>query len=273
MSNSKALVTLAVGDFYTRMGSITHPLMRAYAQKCGVDFLVFDERKVNDQFGLDERYEKFQLYDLIDQYEQIAFIDTDILISPNAPSLFERVPPERFAAASEAGFSKAGRDIELTQRILGKVVWQNPYFNSGVMVLGKAHKALFDPTRPELKLWSTGEFRRQQVNLLNDQPYLNHRLNDLGFELLDLGYRYNHTRVRTDTHKRFNSHMIHYAGPSGHRYGSRLEQLQKDFKVMINPKLLRFSALYPSCRWILDRLDPAFLRYLREEKFALKNGK
>ncbi len=96
---------------------------------------------------------------MIDDYEQIAFVDTDILISPKAPSLFDVVPLDRFDAASEAGFSKAGRDVELTQRILGDVKWRNTYFNSGVMVLGKIHKQVFDPARPELKLWSIGEFR------------------------------------------------------------------------------------------------------------------
>ncbi len=268
--NTKALVTLAVGDLYTKMGAITHPLMRSYADRCGVDFIVIGERKVNEKYGLDERYEKFQLYDLIDDYEQIAFIDTDILISPKAPSLFDLVPLDRFAAASEAGFSKAGRDIDLTQKILGEVQWRNTYFNSGVMVLGKKHKQVFDPARPELKLWSTGEFRANEINLLNDQPYLNHRLNDLGIELLDLGYKYNHTRVITDTHTRFNSYLIHYAGPSGHRYGSRLEQLQKDFNVLTSPTMLSLSVSYPSFRWLMDRIDTAFLRYLLQEKFSNK---
>lgn len=267
---SKALVTLAVGDLYTKMGSITHPLMRAYAERCGVDFIVIGERKVNEKYGLDERYEKFQLYDLIDDYDQIVFIDTDILISPMAPSLFDLVPLERFAAASEASFSKADRDVELTQKILGDVQWRNTYFNSGVMVLGKIHKNVFDPARPELKLWSTGEFRKKEVNLLNDQPYLNHRLNDLRIELLDLGYRYNHTRVITETHTRFKSYMIHYAGPSGHRYGTRLEQLEKDYNVLTNSTFLKLSTEYPFYRWLMDRIDKDFVRYLLQEKFSGK---
>lgn len=270
MKNSKALVTLAVGDLYTKMGSITHPLMHSYARRCGVDFIVFGDRKVYQNYGLDERYEKFQLYELIDKYDQIAFVDTDILISPNAPNVFDVVPEGQFAASSETGFSKANRDVELTQRVLGKVQWRNPYFNSGFMVFGKSHKELFDPTRPELTLWSTGEFRKNEINLLNDQPYLNHRLNDMGIELLDLGYKYNHTRVRTDTHTRFKSYMIHYAGPSGHRYGSRLEQLQKDYNVLTSPKALQFSTRYPAWRWAMDRIDVAFLRYLLKDKLFSK---
>ncbi len=264
----KALVTLAVGDFYTQMGEITHPLMQSYAARCGVDFIVIDDRKVNEQYGLDERYEKFQLFDIIDHYDQVVFIDTDILISPEAPSLFELVPTDRFAAASEDGFSKAGRDTRVTQEILGPVEWNNLYFNSGVMVFGKQFKEVFEPSRESLKLWSTGEFREKEVNLLNDQPYLNHRLNELGIPLLDLGYKFNHTRVVTDTKSRFRSHMIHYAGPSGHRYGSRLAQLKKDAQALTSPLSFWLSYKFPAYRWLADRLDKHFLRYLISEKFS-----
>lgn len=268
--NSKALVTLAVGDFYTKMGAITHPLMKAYADRCGVDFIVLDDRKVNESYNLDERYEKFQLYNLIDDYDQIVFVDTDILISPRTPSLFDLVPNDRFAAVSEAKFSKAGRDIQLTQEILGEVEWKNDYFNSGMMVFGKAHKSLFDPTREQLKIWSTGEFRKNHTNLLNDQPYLNHRINELGISLIEMGYQYNHTRVITRTHTRFKSYMIHYAGPSGHRYGSRLEQLHKDFIVFNSNIYLNISAAFPMYRWLVDRLDPAFFSYIFKEKLVGK---
>ncbi len=269
-ANSKALVTLAVGDFYTKMGAITHPLMKAYADRCGVDFIVIGERKVNKVYNLDERYEKFQLYDLIDNYDQIVFVDTDILVSPRTPSVFDIVPVDRFAAVSEAKFSKADRDIRLTQEILGKVDWKNDYFNSGMMVFGKVHKSVFDPTRDELRTWSTGDFRETEVNLLNDQPYLNHRINELQIDLLKMGHQYNHTRVIPETHTRFKSYMIHYAGPSGHRYGSRLEQLKKDFNVFSNNRSLRISAAFPYYRWVLDRIDPAFFDYIFKEKFKNK---
>lgn len=267
----KALVTLAVGDFYTQMAAITHPLMKAYADRCGVDFVVINNRKVNKLYNLDERYEKFQLYDIIDDYDQLAFVDTDILISPKTPSLFELVPMDRFAAVSEAKFSKAERDIRLTQEIMGDVEWRNDYFNSGMMVFGNSHKQVFDPSREQLKTWSTGDFRKKEVNLLNDQPYLNHRINELGIDLLEMGHKYNHTRVITETHTRFKSYMIHYAGPSGHRYGSRLAQLQKDSKVFGSPLSLNMSAALPIYRWALDRFDLAFLRYLFKEKLAGKS--
>lgn len=267
---ARAVVTLTIGDFYSEMGEITHPFMKNYAARCGANFVVLDQKRVTEHFGLDAKYEKFQLHGLLDYYEHIAFIDTDILITPNAPSLFELSPANQFAAASEALFSQAKRDIQLTQKVLGPVDWQNPYFNSGVMVFGRAHRAVFDPTTKQIMVWSTGSFRKQQVNLLNDQPYLNHRVNDLGIKLFDLGHRYNHTRVIKQTATRFRSFFIHYAGASGHRYGSRLEQLSKDARILKSPWRFGLSRNLLPYRWIADRSDLAFVAYLRHERFALR---
>jgi hypothetical protein len=262
----KALVTLTIGSAYREMGEITHPLMRDYARRCGVDFLVLRQPRVNSRYGLSTRYEKFQLFELLQHYDQIAFVDTDVLIAPDAPSLFKLVPRDRFAAANESIYSQADRDKTLTQEILGPVEWRSPYFNSGVMVFGRAHSAVFDPAAPELLLWSRGDFRKRVVNLLNDQPYLNHRLNRLDIPLLDLGHRFNHTRCITATQTRFRSHFIHYSGPSGHRYGSRLEQLRKDATVLQSPVRLWLSRRSNTYRWVTDRTDAAFVGYLLQSR-------
>ena len=269
--NRKALVTLACGEFYTELGKVTHPFMEDYARKCAAEFLVIRKRQVNKTYNLSERYEKFQVFDLLDDYEQILFVDTDILIAPDAPSLFEITPIDRFAAASEAGYSMAQRDITLTQEILGAVEWLNPYFNSGVMVFSRMHKEVFDPLSADLKSWSTGEFRAGQTNLLNDQPYLNHRLNKLRIPLQDLTYRYNHTRVIKETETRFSSFLIHYSGPSGHRYGTRVGQMRKDAALLRNSTFYWLSKKAPWYRWVADRMDMDFVRYLIEEKWKLKS--
>jgi hypothetical protein len=264
---TKALVTLAIRDAYRAMGGVTHPFMAAYAERCGAEFVVLEQRQVAKRYALDEWHEKSQLFDLAKHYDHIAFVDADILIAPNAPWVFELSHPHLFAAASEIGFSESERDKQDTQEVLGAVHWTNPCFNSGMMAFGKAHKAVFyptrpDPTRAELCLWSTGRFREKHINLLNDQPRLNHRLNAPGIPLLGLGYRYNHTRVMPETSTRFCGFLIHYAAPSGHRYGSRLEQTQKDAAVLKPPWNFLLSRAIRHYRWVADRADFAFMSYL-----------
>ena len=266
----RALVTLSIGDLYQAMARHTHPLMQAYADKCGVEFVCIQERRVTERYGLSDHYEKFQLFNLLDRYDQILFVDTDILVSPHAPSLFELVPEHRFAAASEENYSQSARDKQLTQQILGAVDWINPYFNSGLMIFSGAHREVFNPLNPWLKQWAMGDFRTKAKNLLNDQPFLNHRLNQLSLPLIDLGYRFNHTRVIRQTQTRFHSYFIHYAGPSGHRYGPRIEQIRKDAAVFRNPAALWLSRRSQSYRWLADRLDKCFFQYLINERLRVR---
>lgn len=254
---SRAVVTLTIGDTYREMASITHGLMKEYAEKCGADFVVVDSIRVSPALGR-AAYEKFQLYDLLDHFDQIAFVDTDILIAPDSPSLFEVVPMDTFGAVSEEEFKMADRDKRVTQEVLGPVSWINPYFNSGMMVMSKAHREVFDPHAEDLVLWATGDFRKQHVNLLNDQPYLNHRINKLGIRIKNLGRAFNYTCAHRDSRTRFENSFIHYSGPSGHRYGTRISQLRADAGVLRSKFWLGLSRRCLLCRWILDRMHWKF---------------
>lgn len=265
MGSSLAVATAAVGAGFDKMGKITHPLMQAYAARCGADFVVITEPLMAQRAGLPPRYEKFQLHDLLARFDRVLFLDNDILVSPDSPNVFELVPPEVFAASSEEGFSRMALDKELTQQELGTLAWTRPYFNTGVMVAGAAHRLLFDSARPELQRWNAFSMADRRYHPAGeDQAYLNYLVNALDLPFQDLGYRFNHTRVRTDTHLRFHSHFIHYAGPSGFRYGARLEQMQKDAAVLTSPLSLVLARALPRVRWIFDRCDPAFASYLWE---------
>ncbi len=265
MPTNHAIVTASVGEGFSEMGGITQPLMENYANRCMADFVVITDPLISSQFGLPARYEKFQLFDLFERYERILFLDNDILVTPDAPNVFELVSPHQFAAVSETSFSRAGLDIDLTQGVLGSVVWDTPYFNTGVMVASRDHLVLFDPTRPELLQWNLFSATDPRYHPAGeDQAYLNYLINSLKVPFLDLGYRFNHTRVRTDTHKRFHSHFIHYAGPSGFRYGTRINQMRKDAELLRSPFALSVARMMPRLRWVLDRCDPAFVRYLFE---------
>ncbi|PNU19973.1 hypothetical protein C2E25_09890 [Geothermobacter hydrogeniphilus] len=261
----RAIVTIAIGTKFQKLASYTHPFLRSYADKCGAEFIVIDSPRLSDRLGL-ATYERFQLHDLLEDYDRIIYIDSDILVSPDSPDLFELVPAGVMGVSSEEKYSMSGRDKRLTMEILGEVAWKNPYFNAGMMVVGREHRELFDVNNPDLFLWATGEFRKKHVNLLNDQPFINHRVNKLGYDVVDLGFRYNHTRVITQTHLRFHSYFIHYAGPSGHRYGERSEQVRKDALVLDSRFRLGMSRKYPFYRWVADRLDVGFVAYLFREK-------
>lgn len=259
-SLKRALVTLAIGDAYEKLGRITHPSLSAYAKRNDAEFIVIDKPKYVGKLKL-LTYEKLQVWELLDgRYDQIVFVDTDILIAPDAPSVFDMCPLDTFGAASEESYSMSKVHRDVTQSKLGKVNWVNPYFNSGMMVFGIAHREMFNPESQILGDWIGDD--SNQDHIMSDQPILNYLVNRLNFKMIDFGYKFNHTRVIRDTKIRFRSHFIHYAGPSGHRYGTRYEQMEKDSKVLNSPLNLFFSRKLPWLRWVADRSDLAFLRYV-----------
>ena len=258
--NKLAVITLAIGDHFKKMGDITHPLMKQYADKCNADFIVIDQARLEDQIGL-VTYEKFQLYDYLSgKYERVLFIDTDIVVSPKSPNLFKIVDNDAFAASNEETYSMAEAHKSLTQVQLGTIDWKYPYFNSGVMLCSRVHKELFNPHGEILSRWVGNAANNDHI--MSDQPILNYLVNHEVNNFVDLGYRFNRTRVMRDTHKRFDSYFIHYAGPSGHRYGERMKQLQSDVNVMNSKINLSLSKRSPLYRYIADRLDINFLKYL-----------
>lgn len=266
------MVTLAIGDFYEELGALTHPLLRQYAVGCSADFIVLDSRKLGEEHGLPIPYEKLQVFDLLDRYDRIVFIDTDIVVLPDAPSLFEQCPPDILGAVSEEEYARSDRDKTVTQDVLGPVDWVRPYFNTGVMVVPRVHRELLDPAAPGLLNWATGEFREQHINLLNDQPYLNHRANALELPFIDLNRAYNFTCAHPDGHRRFRQHLIHYSGPSGHRYGPRLEQIARDVEIATDLSRLESARRHPRLRWLLDRCHPGFVEYLLVERLGIGRG-
>jgi len=60
--------------------------MRAYAKNTDADFFVIDEQRLNVS---PIHYEKYQLANFLDGYERVLFVDTDVVVHPNSPDLFD----------------------------------------------------------------------------------------------------------------------------------------------------------------------------------------
>lgn len=263
--SDRAVVTAAVGQSFAEMGRVTHPLMQRYAHRCRADFVVFSEPLIARRTGLPGRFEKLQLYDLLTRYDRVLFLDTDVLVSPLAPDLFERVTPGVFGMVNEEAFERAPLDKQLTDEVLGAIAWRAPYFNSGVMLADRSHAFLFDPECPLLSRWQDYAKTDPRYHPAGeDQAYLNYVLSASTVAFVDLGHHFNFTRVRQDGHLRFLSFFVHYAGPSGFRYGKRLEQIRRDAAIFSNASAFELARRFPRLRWVMDRCDPDFLRYLQK---------
>ena len=208
-----AIVTRA-DNTIKEMTDITHPIMRKYAEKIGADFII-----LNDNKGLHHHYRILQLYDLFDEYDRIISMDSDVLLTPDCPNLFEVVPENKIGVVYEDIFSRTQdrrMRIAKAQQQFGDINWIAGYINTGCMVFSKMHKDLFAPDR-EL-----------YMDLGYDDVYLGYWIVKLGYktESLSLKFNYMHHFDEGGTNRLY-AYVIHYAGQGF--TGDRMGDLIRDY--------------------------------------------
>lgn len=195
----RAVVTIAVGDTYRQMARLTHPSLKAYAEKIGADFIV-----INESHRTSPHWEKFQLYNLFERYERILYLDTDLLVRDDTPDIFELIPPQKLGMFNEAPWTD-GRHQSMVDacRDYGFFVpdWDGRYFNTGVIVASHCHRYLFK--KPEKEIFNFYE-----------QGYLNAVIGHGRIPVQELTYHFNRMCCMDPYtgEDRFASYIMHYAG-------------------------------------------------------------
>lgn len=198
-----AVVTITIGKEFEALASITHASIKAYAQKINATFLQLNSCSTTPH------WEKCLFYDLLNEYDRIIYLDTDIIVRQDTPDLFQLVPYNKIGAFNEAKFTDRNYVlVEVSQAYKVKLEnWNGKYYNTGVMVISKCHKKYFK--RP---LEEYCHFYEQSY--LNLQFALEEQTREKGKELMfDLPYIYNRmTCLDVSGEERYASYIIHYAG-------------------------------------------------------------
>jgi len=199
-SQKRLVVSAMIGPEFEELGRFSWLRQREYAEKIGADVILL----ANEEFkGWPLFYEKFQIRRLLEEYERVLWLDLDVLVLPSAPDVFELVPPEIFGAVNERYWRRPveyAEEIEcrLFQLGLPKKPWDGFYFNSGVMVTGRAHAPLWK--RPQNPVWGHPA----------EQGHLNALRLHHGIPFRDLGDDFNRF-VRPGEHISTQAHLLHYA--------------------------------------------------------------
>lgn len=78
----KLVATLCLNNWEPEITCRTFPLLKHYAKKIGADFWVINKRKFhNCPIG----YERFQIYDVADDYDWVIQVDADLVMHPDTP--------------------------------------------------------------------------------------------------------------------------------------------------------------------------------------------
>lgn len=208
-----AVVSLRVpGADWVRL---TEPSVERYAERFGFEVVHLEEKNLNLEVLRWRRrhrnlhLEKFQLYDLLADYERILYLDADILVHPEAPNVFDRVPEAALGVVNEQLNEEAPKreqEWRRMQRRLGKLEHTpHRYFNAGMLVASRCHRELFNYKELD---FAAGRWP--------DQNTLNYHVRKMELPIHWLDPEWNCMPVFgehfSDPEKRHVSWFIHYAG-------------------------------------------------------------
>jgi ADP-heptose:LPS heptosyltransferase len=200
----RAIVTAVSGEKYGEIWKLAEPFFVAYAEKCDAELIVLHG-------GVDlpsPHWIKFSIRELLkSEFSRVAWIDADIIIRPDAPSLFDIVPEDQFGIFNEGQYTPRSICIYEVMKVYAVKLpkWDGKtYYNTGVMVLSREHRHIFAVT----------EEMKPLRNAFGEQTYLNMRILASGVKVFPLSHTFNRMSImdRITGMSRLNSYLIHYAG-------------------------------------------------------------
>jgi hypothetical protein len=186
----------------------THPILKDYANQWGCDFIILDKK---EDWMTDYELAHYRIFDvrnLLEKYERVLVIDSDIVIMPGTPNPFNAVPKEYIGSIYEDVGSRqvARREvIKLIQEVHGDVGWETGYINTGFFIVSQEHSNIFQKIGGNL--WTGFGY---------DDALLGYNIHKFGHTVCELPYQWNHMSMFSEpwnkSASRFDSYIIHYAG-------------------------------------------------------------
>jgi Glycosyltransferase family 9 (heptosyltransferase) len=216
----KALVTIAAGDYYQRMAALTHPTIQSYADRVGAEFIVWSDVS---EYTIAE-YKKMEIGGLLDVYDRVLCIDTDVIVRDDAPDIFAAVPEDCLGMLEEGQCFDRRYPMYRLMEMVGRNfdAWDGNYYNSGVFVCSRCHRDVF--VRPPVEYGNFGE-----------QTWLNLMICDRQVRMFPLPYRFNRfvgPGYLYGGEDRLDAWFLHYAGvQTGMSRDQVLELIARDLQM------------------------------------------
>ena len=122
-----------------RIGTVSEKSFRAYATKCEADYVVFKTPVYNWVSPSFERMRLIVEDKWVNEYDNILYVDYDILCHPNAPNIFTEFPQDAIRVVTKKKLEH-GNTIELKKFKRYNITEQEfkkKFFNAGVMLFNK----------------------------------------------------------------------------------------------------------------------------------------
>jgi hypothetical protein len=224
----KAIFTVTIGDECEEIAQVTHPTMKAYAEKVGADFVVARERKNPDAPAY---FEKWQVGPLLAKYRRVLLLDTDIVVREGAPNVFDLVPESCFGGYDEREFH-SHEWVQVLMDIMKESIdwgsfgpplcipWEGSFVNAGMWVLSQGHRKLFG--KPQLKDYNFH---------FPEQTWMSYLLWRDGIRVAKLSKDFNYMTTVNPYPVPSSVHMVHVIGnnpPNGDRIGTLRKSISRE---------------------------------------------
>jgi len=243
----KLLITTRADEGIKDMTDITHPIIKKYAERVGADFLVLSHKPPSDSGDNRPHYRILKHFELHEQYDRILHLDSDMIVLPDCPNLFEAVPYEKIGTVLEDKGSRRTARRQVIQQIqqkFGPLGWREEYINTGLLLTSKCHRDIFQAINGEY--WT---------GFGSDDAQLGYLIKKMKYEIMDLPFQYNHMTMFSESWNnspnRFSSHIIHYGGRGifDSNVNSKMEQIRKDYnKIYAEQIKILFVGVFDTTR-------------------------
>ena len=205
----KLLMATCSDETQLSYGKFTLPILRMYAKKWKATFKILDDRSYNKMGFAMWNYRTMEFHSLLEVYDKVVYMDSDIVINKTCPNLFDVVPSDTIGLIFEDKGSRLQdrrRRITLVKTTFGgNEQWTSGLPNGGFYIVSKCHRNIF----------------RKINGRLYDGPgcdgsHYMYQIIKFGYKYVDLGYKFNHMSMFSESWNgspsRFDSYIIHYAG-------------------------------------------------------------
>jgi len=241
-----AIVTIVLGQDSRKQFKIARPYFLSYANKIKAELILITKTTIN---GYSNHFEKFQMRNLLRDYDRILYLDCDILIHPLCPNIFDIVPETHVGGVydnetNSSNFNNRKNEVIKVQKGLGPVSWKTGYFNSGVIVLSKIHDNLF----------SNPDWRYKYESGFKDQTLINYNLRLFNFPFFNLDKKFNGMQINGFSscdvnpktympgNNKQDAFIMHFANETD----SKHVQMQKVSRVLTSMDMAQASVLKPT---------------------------
>lgn len=181
---------------------------KAYAKRCGADYVLFDKPVINFFSASMERMRLIEEDKWAEEYDNVLYLDCDAIIEDNCPDLFDLYPQKTLRVCPALMHKKyiVGKEKTMTHKF-GAERMLKEYFNAGVILF---HKSTLKAMKGKL------DYRgRFNTYAFDDQSELNY-------------VRFDNNIPMTMMHRKFNDRpgrgamITHYLGNMKRRYTPNL---------------------------------------------------